>query len=178
MSQYSIYRIDHFDPVDMGLKIRRQFIIYAILAPVIVLVFAICLMVLKIEILIKVFIPILILVFTYLFYRLGLKIRKLKVIGKIEFTKTGINKSVGDLSMSYDYQIIKKLELKKHIPIAGISGGLSDNFTYILRIIFSNSTKESIVVSNLPADQKLNINIVQTLNTLSRITNTEISIET
>jgi hypothetical protein len=180
MSLYCIYQIDHFDPKNIGRKIRKQVLLYAILAPVLVLSFAFCLMILKIGmgLLFSVFLPVLVIYYLYGFYKLGLKNRQLKVIGKIEFTKTGIKKIIGDFTTEYDFKSIEKIELTKHLPLVGISSSLSDNFTYILRIIFSNFSTESIVVSNLPEDKKLNINIVQTLKTLKHFIKTEISIET
>jgi len=179
MSQYRIYQIDHFDPIIVGRKIRVRVMVYVILAPVLVFSFAFCVMILKINIgmLFAVFLPLLFIFYVYRFHKLGSTNRHLKVIGKLVFTRTGIKKSIGDLSMDYDFQSIKKIELKKHLPVAGISGSLSDNFTYILRIIFFNSSPEAIVVSYLPEDKKPNINIVQTLKTLKNFIKTEISIE-
>jgi hypothetical protein len=180
MSLYSVYQIDHFDPISVGRKIRKEILIYAILAPVLVLSFAFCLMILKIGIgiLFSVFLPILIICYSYRFYRIGLKNKQLKVIGNIEFTKTGIKKKIGDFTVEYDFKSIKKIELTKHLPVIDFRGDSSENFTYILKIIFCNLSTESLVVSNLTECKKLNINIVQTLKTLRHFIRTEISIET
>jgi hypothetical protein len=105
-------------------------------------------------------------------------VKKVKTIGEIEFTRTGVRKKIGDSITEYKFQTIKKFELQKHIPAVGISGTLSDNFTYILKIFFFNSSSESIVVSSQPVDTRLNINIVETIKTIKKIIEPEITIET
>ena len=179
MSLYRVYQIDHFDPKSVGRKIRKQILIYAFLAPIFVLSFSACLRIFGIgmKMLVYVFLPVFVIFYLYSFYKLGLKTRQLKVIGNIEFTKTGIKKSIGDFTKEYDFKSIKKIELTKHFPVVGFSGSTSDYFTYILKIIFCNLSTESMVVSNLPEGKKQNINIVQTLKTLKHFIKTEISIE-
>jgi hypothetical protein len=180
MSRYKVYQIDHPDPKIVGRKMRFQVLIFAVLAQIIVLTFAFGAMIIKIKlvILFVAFLPLVIVIYFYLFYMLGSKNRRLKVIGTIEFTKTSIRKSIGDLIMQYDFKSIQKIELDKHLPVVEIRGNTGENFTYILRIIFFNSSVESFVISNLPADKKPNINIVQTLKTLRNFIKAEISIKT
>ena len=179
MSTFRIYQIDHFDPKVVGKKVRRQIILYAVLSPIIGLIFGIFLMALKMsmDFLLVIFIP-LIGFYIYYFSKLGSKIKNIKSIGEIEFTRTSIRKRIGDSITEYNFQTVKKFELQKHLPTVGISGNLSENFTYILKIIFLNSSSESIVVSSLPIDTSLNITIVQTMKTLKQIIEPEISIET
>lgn len=179
MSRFRIYQIDHFDPKIVGQHVRRQIILYAALSPILVLIFAIFLMALKMsmEILLVIFIP-LIGFYIYYFTKLGSKIKNIKSIGEIEFTRTSVRKRIGDSITEYKFQQVKKFELQKHLPTVGISGNLSENFTYILKIIFLNSSSESIVVSSQPIDTKLNISIVETMKTLKKIIETEITIET
>jgi len=179
MSTFRIYQIDHFDPKIVGKKIRRLIILYAVLSPIIGLIFGIFLMALKMSmvLLLIIFIP-LIGFYIYSFHKLGSKVKKMKTIGEIEFTRTSIRKKIGDSITEYKFQTVKKFELQKHLPIVGISGTLSDNFTYILKIIFLNSSSESLVVSSQPIDTRLNISIVETMKTLKQIIEPEITIET
>ena len=179
MSSFRIYQIDHFDPKIVGQKVRRQIGLYAVLSPILGLIFGIFLMALKMSmiLLLVIFIP-LIAFYIYIFHKLGSKVKKIKTIGEIEFTRTGVRKKIGDSITEYKFQTIKKLELQKHIPAVGISGTLSDNFTYILKILFYNSSSESIIVSSQSFDTRLNINIVETMKTLKKIIEPEITIET
>lgn len=179
MSSFRIYQIDHFDPKIVGQHVRRQIIFYAALSPILVLIFAVFLMALKMrmELLLVIFIPILGF-YLYYFTKLGSKIKRIKSIGEIEFTRTSIRKRIGDSTTEYKFQQVKEFELQKHLPTVGISGNLSENFTYILKIIFLDSSSESIVVSSLPTDTRLNITIVETMKTLKQIIEPEITIET
>lgn len=115
--------------------------------------------------------------YLYGLLKLGSKTKSLKTIGEIEFTRTGIRKKIGDSITEYKFQSIKKIELQEHFPTTGISGNLSGNFSFILKINFLNSSSESMVVSNQPVDTNLNLTIVETMKTLKKITETEISIE-
>src|SRR3989339_372861 len=167
MSCYRIYQIDHFDPKMAGQNVRRQIILSVVISIILVLFFSIFLVVLKmtLEFLWIIIIP---LIGFYIFYfsKLGSKIKNIKVIGEIEFTRTSIRKKIGDSVTEYYFHTVKKLELQKHLPTVGLSGTLSDNFTYVLKIIFLNSPSESMVVSSQPIDTKLNISIVETMKTL------------
>jgi hypothetical protein len=93
MSTFRIYQIDHFDPKIVGKKVRRQIILYAVLSPIIGLIFGIFLMALKMSmvLLLIIFIP-LIGFYIYSFHKLGSKVKKMKTIGEIEFTRTSIRK--------------------------------------------------------------------------------------
>jgi len=178
MSSFRIYQIDHFDPKIVGQKARRQVILYTVLSPILFLIFAIFLMAVKMSmgLLLVIFIP-LIASYIYIFHKLGSKVKKVKTIGEIEFTRTGVRKKIGDSITEYKFETVKKFELRKHIPAVGISGTLSDNFTYILKITFLNSSSESMVVSKQPVDTRLNISIVETMKTLKKIIEPEITIE-
>ena len=179
MSSYRIYQSDHSDPKLAGKKLRRQVILSVFFIFILIQVFIVFSVVLKMsEVqLLPIFLPLLGL-FIYYFYKLGSKIRNLKIIGEIDFSRTSIRKKIGDSITEYQFQTIQKFELQKHLPVVGISGTLSDNFTYILKIIFLNSSSESMVVSNQPIDPRSNISIVETMKTLKRFIKSEISIET
>jgi hypothetical protein len=179
MSRFRIYQIDYFDPKIAGQNVRRQIIMYSILDFILVLIFAVFISLLKMNmiLLLVIFIPLL--GFNiYLFQKLGSKLKHTKTIGEIEFTRTCIKKRIGDSLAELDYKTIKKIELQKHFPTVETSGTLYDNFTFILKIIFFNSSSESLVVSNLPIDNRQNISIVETMKTLRKIIELEITIET
>jgi len=179
MSQFRIYQIDHFDPKIAGQNVRRQIIICTILSPILVMIFSILLSLLKMRLtlLFVIFIPILGF-YIYHFQKLGSKLKNTKAIGEIEFTRTCIKIKIGDSLSEFDFKTIKKIELQKHFPTVETSGTLYDNFTFILKIIFFNSSSESLVVSNLPIDNRQNISIVETMKTLRKIIELEITIET
>lgn len=178
MSRFRIYQIDNPDPKIAGQKMRRQSIIYTIMASLLVLIFSVGLMILKISLvfLFVIFAPLLG-IFLYRLNKLGSTLKQIKTIGEIEFTRTCIRKKICDSITEYDYNTVKQIELQRHFPIVGISGTLSDNFTYILKVIFFNSPSESLVVSNLPIDNRLNISIVETMQTLKKINELEIIIK-
>lgn len=179
MSRFRIYQINHFDPKIAGQKMRRQIIMYSILSPILVMIFAVFLSLLKINtILLFVFFVPLLGFYLYHFRKLDSKLKQIKTIGEIEFTRTCIKKRIGDSQAEYDFKTIRKIELQKHFPIVSTTCTLSDNFTYILKIVFLNSSSESLVISNLPVDSTQNISIVQTMNTLRKIVDVEITIET
>lgn len=179
MSRFRIYQVDHFDPKIVGRNVRRQIIMYAILDFIIVLIFAICLSLLKMNMVLLFVILTPIFGFNiYFFQKLGSKVKHTKTIGEIEFTRTSIKKRIGDSLIEYEFQTIKKIELQKHFPTINMISSMGENFTYILKIIFFNSTSESLVVSDKPIDSNLNISIVETMKTLRKIIELEITIET
>lgn len=180
MSSFRIYQVNHFDPAIAGQNVRRQVVFYIILIPVFELIFEFCIRVLKIgaELLCLTYLPLIIGIYIFLFYRLGLKLKRIKTIGEIEFTRTCFKKRLGDSATEYKFQTIKKIELIRHFPKVGISGSSSENFTYILKISFFRSSAESFIVSNSPTDTGLNISIVNTLKTLKKLSGLNIVIET
>lgn len=180
MSRYRIYQIDHFDPRIAGQKKRRLVVYYAILSFLFALVFIVSLMALKINasLLFTVWTPLYIAFFLYLNSKIRSDLKHTKIIGEIEFTRTGIKKKIGDSLTEYEFRTINKIELQKHFPTVHINDSKSGYFTYILRIIFINYASESLVVSDKPIDDKLDICIVETMKTLKKIIKTEITIET
>jgi len=121
-------------------------------------------------------------VFPFVIFYIGLflKLRsdnsKIKTIGEIEFTQSGINKKLGDSSYSYPFSSIKRLELQKHIPAVTIRESKSGFFSYILGITFTNSSQEFLIVSDKPIDKKENLSISETIKTLKKITPLDIEI--
>ena len=178
MSSYRIYQSNHSDPKLAGKKLRRQAILSVSSIFILLQIFLVFTTVFKISEakLLPFFLPLLGL-FIYYSFQLGSKIRNLKIIGEIDFSRTGIRKRLGDSLTEYQFQTIQKFELQKHLPVVGLSGTLSDNFTYILKINFLNSSSESMIVSSRPIDPKSNICIVETMKTLKRFIKSEITIE-
>ncbi len=180
MSQFRIYQIDHFDPKYLGIKMRRIIAYSAVISTIPVLFFVLSLKILNIDFTILYIILLATLICFNLFFYLLLKsnFKNIKAIGDIEFTRTGIIKRIADSTTDYQFSSIRKIELDKHLPNVNIGGSLSHNFTYILKINFINSASESLVVSDKPINKKLNISIVETMKTLRKISQTEITINT
>ncbi len=177
MSRFRIYQVDHFDPQILGRKKRRLFVIYSILTPLTIMAFNTFLQT-KVNFLI---LPIIVLpistgIYLFLYNKLKNDPRKLKTIGDIEFTRTVIKKRIGDSITEYNLQSIKGLELERHIPSVTAKDSKSGYFSYILRIIFNNSSTESLVVSDKPIDRRQNLSIVETMKTLKKIIQPEIRI--
>jgi hypothetical protein len=177
MSRFRIYQIDHFDPQIVGRKKRRLLTIYSVLTLLTILIFNLFKEFNKNFLLsLMIVLPISTLIYLFLFLRLKNVPRKLKTIGYIEFTRTTIKKRIGDSITEYNFQSIKRLELERHIPSVTYSDSKSRYFSYILKIIFNNSSIESLVVSDKPIEKIQNLSIVETMNTLKKIIQTEIRI--
>jgi hypothetical protein len=66
--------------------------------------------------------------------------------------------------------------LERHIPSETIKGSKTGYFSYIIKILFTDSRKEMLVVSDKPVDSKCDISIVETMKTLKKIIHPEIRI--
>ena len=179
MSKYRIYRIDHHDPQLIGKRKRQIAIVYAIMSPVFVMIFMLLHQLFDIGFLILLIgsIPIIGGFYLSLYFKLKSDNRKIKTIGDIEFTQTGIKKHIGDSISEYSYQSIKSIELQKHIPAVTITESKSGFFSYLLSITFQDLHKETIVISDLPAGKWQDLSITETIKTLKKITQTEIIIK-
>jgi hypothetical protein len=178
MSKYSIYRIDHHDPSAIGKKRKRISILIAVGTVVYVPILLGIKKIFKLEageanLIATVFIYSAL----FLVYR---KIRsankKFPVIGEVEFTRTGIRKRIGDSSAFINYESIKCIELKQHIPAIAIGESKSGYFSYIMTIEYTDSHTENLIVSDLPVDKKLDVGITDTVKTINKLTSTEIRI--
>jgi hypothetical protein len=67
--------------------------------------------------------------------------------------------------------------LQRHIPSITPRDSKSGYFSYILKIIFKDAIIESLVVSDKPANQRIDLSITDTLKTLKKINITEIEIK-
>jgi hypothetical protein len=116
----------------------------------------------------------------YLYFHFKIKSEKklIKIIGEIEFTRTLIRKRIADSVTEYDYQSIESIELERHIPSDTVKESKTGYFSYIIKIIFTDSRMEMLVISDRPVDNKYDISIVETMKTLKKIIYPEISIIT
>jgi hypothetical protein len=178
MSRYKIYQIDHYDPKKVGKKKRRLVVLYGALFSISYLVFHICVYILDIKPLIVflTLIPPVLGLYVWLHYKLKSDLKRIKTIGDIEFTRNCIKKRIGDSSTEYEFGTIEKLELQKHIPAIDSGGGKNGYFSYILTIIFSNSSSESLIISERPVDNNQTISIANTMSTLKKIIKPQIII--
>lgn len=178
MSHYKIYQIDHYDPKLVGKKKRRLAVIYGALFSVSYLIFYIGVYNLNIKtsIMFSTLIPLVMGLYILIYYKLKSDLKRIKTIGDIEFTRTAIKKRIGDSVTEYEFQSIEKIELQKHIPLLSFGLGKTGYFSYIITIIFRNSTSESLIVSERPVGNRQTLSIGYTLNTLKKITEPQITI--
>jgi len=179
MSHFKIYRINHYDPQIIGRKKRRQAILYGAMYTVFMALLQIGLNIFHIDfdLLFLALLPPILGIFLYLHFRFKSDLKQIKTIGEIEFTRTTIKKRIGDSMTEYEFNSIEKIELQKHIP--ALSAGISEGgyFSYILKIIFLDSTSESLVVSDKPTDKRIKISILDTMKTLKKFIKPEIIIK-
>ena len=177
MSRFKIYQIDHYDPIKVGRKNRMLFVIYSIVPTLIIILFNIYSnWHYKPVIILTIILPIVILIYIFLIRKLKNETKKIKTIGDIEFTTTGIKKRIGDSLVEYKYTMIKVLEIQKHIPATSAKDTKSGYFSYILKIIFTDFHSESIVISDKSIDSTKKLSIIETLRTLKRMTKFEIKL--
>jgi hypothetical protein len=177
MSRFKVLKIDHFDPVLVGKRNRWIFYLYSITIVILLFLF-------NIHGSLKdnayttmsVIMPVVIVIFILLIWRLKRTIKKIKTIGEIEFTTSCIKKLIGDSLVEYNYQMIKVIEVSKHIPATSIRESKTGYFSYILKIIFQDSLTESLVIADRSIDRKKDISILETLKTLKRICSCEIKL--
>jgi hypothetical protein len=178
MSRYKIYQIDHYDPKKVGKKKRRLAVLYSALFSIAYLIFHVCVYSLDIKpsVMFVTLVPLVLGLYIWLYYKLKYDLKRIKTIGDIEFTRSSIKKRIGDSLTEYDFRSIEKLELQKHIPSVNAGGGKTGYFSYILTIIFINSSSESLIISERPADTRQNLSIENTMKTLKKILEPKITI--
>ena len=179
MSRFNIYQINHYDPKVVGKKKRRLTLIFGAVYPLFMLSFQFSRNFLNINfyLLLITTLPLFLGLYFYLYFRLKSGLNKIKIIGDIEFTRTCINKRIGDSITRYDFKSIEQLELQKHVPEISKGASKSGYFSHILSIMFVNSPMESMVVSDRPSDKRKNLSIVDTMRTLDKIIQPEIIIK-
>jgi hypothetical protein len=175
MSRFKIFQVDVSDPASFGRKNRRVFFIYSIIPTAILLLFNIYNnFENKPLIILVIILPAATIVYIYLIWRLRRSTKQLKTIGDIEFTTSGIKKSIGDSLVEFKYPEIKRLEVEEHIPATSMKDTKGGYFSYILKIIFSDGRSESLVVSEKSFDSRAKLSIIETLKTLKKMVGFEI----
>ena len=114
--------------------------------------------------------------YLWLYYKLKSDLKRIRTIGDIEFTRSCIRKRIGDSFTEYEFRTIEKLELQKHIPSIDSAGGKNGYFSYILTIIFSNSSSESLIISERAIENRQTLSITNTMKTLKKIIEPQITI--
>ena len=178
MSRYKIYQIDHYDPKKVGKKKRRLALLSGALFSIFYLLFHICVYTLgfKPSIMFLTLVPIALGLYLWLYYKLKSDLKRIRTIGDIEFTRSCIRKRIGDSFTEYEFRTIEKLELQKHIPSIDSAGGKNGYFSYILTIIFSNSSSESLIISERAIENRQTLSITNTMKTLKKIIEPQITI--
>jgi hypothetical protein len=176
MSKYKIYRIDHYDPILIGKRRRRINVMFAVMSFVFIFIFFVIHQIFDISFMKLYIINILVIGGFYFFFYFKLKAenQKIIIIGDIEFTKTAIIKHIGDSTTEFSYNSIISIELQPHIPALTVSESKSGFYTYILSLVFIDSHKESIVVSDKPLGKWRDLSITETIKTLKRIISAEV----
>lgn len=177
MSRFKIYQVDHYDPKLLGKRIKRLVLVLGSVYSVFMLTlqFGINIFHTNSALALLTIVPFLGL-YLYLYLRIKKKLKEIKTIGDIEFTRTGIRKRIGDSITEYDFHTIERIELQKHIPAVNRGATKSGYFSYILRIVFLNSSSESLIISDKPTDSKRNLSILDTMHTLKKIILPEVKI--
>jgi hypothetical protein len=178
MSQYKILRIDQPDPLSVGKRRRRMgyfFVAISFLSAPLILVLH---QQFTIEIGVSTLITLLLFggLFLVLFLKLKSENKKYVTIGNIEFTRRSIIKRIGDSYTETSYDTIESIELQKHIPALTIFESKTGFYTYIISLIFKDSHKDNLIVSDRPLDKMQDLSITETLKTLKNITTTNIKI--
>lgn len=177
MSRFRIYQIDHFDPKVYGKKKRSLYYIFLFLTALLIVLNNLIVFSEASYLFTIVVLTVWIVVCSFLYAKLLKQFKKFKTIGEIEFTRTSINKIIGATILKYDFQNLIGLDIERHIPSVTMRDSKSGFLTYILRIRFKDLSSISIVVSDKPAGKKQNISIVDTMKTLKRISQLEITIQ-
>lgn len=180
MSRFKIYQIDHFDPQIVGRKKRRLGVLYAGMFSVFLFSFQLCLHILKVNALLLfiIYVPLVSGFYLYFYFKIKSEQKYIKTIGEIEFTRTLIRKRIADSVTEYDYRSIESIELERHIPSVTVKESKTGYFSYIIKIRFTDSRTEMLVISDKPVNSKYDISIVETMKTLKKIVHPEISIIT
>jgi hypothetical protein len=105
------------------------------------------------------------------------KLKQIKQIGNIEFSKTMIRKEIGDFKTEYLFNAIHKIEVTKHIRALTVFQSNTGYLTYIVKIITNDFYEEQFIVSEISYDSKKKISLLDTIETLKKISNLDISVK-
>ena len=178
MSRYSIYRIDHHDPELIGKRRRKLGMLFAsgalIYVPVILGIKELFRLDSGTANLIAMVIMYSAIFIGYISIKKANK--KFQIIGNIEFTRNSIIKTIGDSTSVSGYDSVKCIELKKHIPAISIAESKSGYFSYVLTLLYNDTSRENLIVSDRPVEKNVDLSIVETVKTIHKITAVEISV--
>jgi len=103
---------------------------------------------------------------------------RIRNIGFLEFKRSVIVKTLGDLRTEYPVDRIERIELENHISDLKISQQKDAFLTYIIRIVNRDTSSDQFVIAAKSDDYKQKIYIVDTLNLLRKLSDVEIAINT
>lgn len=178
MSHFKILRVDHYDPVSMGKKNRILYTIYGVIPTLFILSFNLGdYGTTSYHTKLIISIPALAIIYFLLIRKVRSDINKLKCIGDIEITQSGLKKRIGDALTEYKFKSVKELTLQKHIPATSRKESKSKYFSYILHMKLTDGSEESIVVSDRSIDHDHKISLLETFKTLKKIVTFEVKID-
>lgn len=105
-----------------------------------------------------------------------MQFKGIRNIGHLEFTRSTIIKTIGDLRSEYPIENIKAIELENHISSLKLHDRKNAFLTFIIRIINKDSSQDQFVIAARSDDFKQKIIITDTLNLLKKISDIEVRI--
>jgi hypothetical protein len=94
--------------------------------------------------------------------------KALMKIGILEFTRSSVTKTIGDLRSSCTYDNIVKIEIERHLRALSVFSSKTGSLTHIIKIVHKDMTEENFVISDISMDFGQKISILETLKTLRR----------
>ena len=173
MSKFKIYREESFNPKKVGKNNRVLYMIY-------VVAFFLLLLTLNLYYKFKeehyswiIYYSILILFISItasVIYIMKKQVSNLKTIGTLEFTKTFIKKTIGDLETIYSYDKLLQIEVEKYLRDLSISKNKNGTSIFIINIVNKDSSHDRFIVSNRSFDFQQKMDIIETLKTVKSMT--------
>jgi len=166
MSKYKIYRLDDAKPKIAGRKNRILRIVFTGFAASFGLAFNILIQ-LNVHYSIHIIaFTALILFLIWLYFYLRKNTDKLKQIGVLTISTTGIKKNIGNLETKYNYTDIENIKLEKHFPAVRNKDVGADYKSYLLKLKLVNKKEVNFIVSGESID--VSMTIEQTLTFLEK----------
>lgn len=177
MSKYKIYRSGSADPNHEKKRNRWLYSAYIILFMLLIQVPNYCIALRKTKFSTTLFIIFALAICTCIILLsryFSSRLRSLRQIGTIEFTRTAVRKEIGDLTSAADYSGITRIELGDFLRDVSISWNKPGSMTKSLKIVHSDHREESFIISDRPVDFRQKICITDSLKTLKKLTGIEI----
>ena len=166
MSKYKIYRLDDAKPKIAGRRNRIFNIVFTSAAALFGLVFNTLIQLdVHYSIYIVVF-TVLISFLIWLYFYLRKNTDKLKQIGVLTISTTGIKKTIGNLETKHNYADIENIKLEKHFPAVRNRDVGVDYKSYLLKLFLTNKKEVNFIVSGDSID--VSMTIEQTLTFLEK----------